>query len=294
VQRGCDYKCTYCIVPTTRGPERSRRLSDVVREVESVVASGISEVVLLGQTVNSYFDGEHDFASLLRAVGSVHGVRRLRFTSPHPNDFSDAVIEAIAETPACCEHVHLPMQSGSTRTLKRMLRRYTRETYFECAARLRAAVPGLSLTTDIIVGFPGETEADFEETLSAVRELNFEDAYTFKFSPREGTPATRFPASETVSDDVASDRLARLIKVVRGASRERNLGLLGQRREVLVEKAAKRGGLLQSRTRDFKTVMIPGDATLIGKYLQVELTGTTGSTFLGQIVAQRPALPLAG
>jgi tRNA-2-methylthio-N6-dimethylallyladenosine synthase len=251
-------------------------------------------VVLLGQTVNSYFDGEHDFASLLRAVGSVHGVRRLRFTSPHPNDFSDAVIEAIAETPACCEHVHLPMQSGSTRTLKRMLRRYTRETYFECAARLRAAVPGLSLTTDIIVGFPGETEADFEETLSAVRELNFEDAYTFKFSPREGTPATRFPASETVSDDVASDRLARLIKVVRGASRERNLGLLGQRREVLVEKAAKRGGLLQSRTRDFKTVMIPGDATLIGKYLQVELTGTTGSTFLGQIVAQRPALPLAG
>ena len=294
VQRGCDYKCTYCIVPTTRGPERSRRLSDVVREVESVVASGISEVVLLGQTVNSYFDGEHDFASLLRAVGSVHGVRRLRFTSPHPNDFSDAVIEAIAETPACCEHVHLPMQSGSTRTLKRMLRRYTRETYFECAARLRAAVPGLSLTTDIIVGFPGETEADFDETLSAVRELNFEDAYTFKFSPREGTPATRFPASETVSDDVASDRLARLIKVVRGASRERNLGLLGQRREVLVEKAAKRGGLLQSRTRDFKTVMIPGDATLIGKYLQVELTGTTGSTFLGQIVAQRPALPLAG
>ena len=294
VQRGCDYKCTYCIVPTTRGPERSRRLSDVVREVESVVASGISEVVLLGQTVNSYFDGEHDFARLLRAVGSVHGVRRLRFTSPHPNDFSDAVIEAIAETPACCEHVHLPMQSGSTRTLKRMLRRYTRDTYFECAARLRAAVPGLSLTTDIIVGFPGETEADFEETLSAVRELNFEDAYTFKFSPREGTPATRFPASETVSDDVASDRLARLIKVVRGASRERNLGLLGQRREVLVEKAAKRGGLLQSRTRDFKTVMIPGDATLIGKYLQVELTGTTGSTFLGQIVAQRPALPLAG
>lgn len=294
VQRGCDYKCTYCIVPTTRGPERSRRLSDVVREVESVVASGISEVVLLGQTVNSYFDGEHDFADLLRAVGSVHGVRRLRFTSPHPNDFSDGVIEAIAKTPACCEHVHLPMQSGSTRTLKRMLRRYTRETYFECAARLRAAIPGLSLTTDIIVGFPGETEADFEDTLSAVRELNFEDAYTFKFSPRDGTPATRFPASETVSDDVASERLARLIKVVRGASRERNLGLLGQRREVLVEKAAKRGGLLQSRTRDFKTVMIPGDATLIGKYLQVELTGTTGSTFLGQIVAQRPALPLAG
>ncbi len=294
VQRGCDYRCTYCIVPTTRGPERSRRLGEVVREVEAVVESGISEVVLLGQTVNSYFDGEHDFGALLRAVGGVRGVRRLRFTSPHPNDFSESVIEAIAETQACCEHVHLPMQSGSTRTLKRMLRRYTREAYFECAERLRRAIPGLALTTDIIVGFPGETEEDFAETLSAVRELRFEDAYTFKFSPRDGTPATRFPASETVSDEVASDRLDRLIKVVRAGSRERNLTLLGQRKEVLVEKAAKRGGLLQSRTRDFKTVMIPGDASLIGKYLQVELTGTTGSTFLGQIVSQRPALPLAG
>ena len=294
VQRGCDYRCTYCIVPTTRGPERSRRLAEVVREVHAVVDSGISEVVLLGQTVNSYFDGENDFGALLRAVGRVPGVRRLRFTSPHPNDFSDAVIDAIAETAACCEHVHLPMQSGSTRTLKRMLRRYTREAYFECAERLRRAIPGLALTTDIIVGFPGETEEDFEETLSAVRELRFEDAYTFKFSPRDGTPATRFPASDTVPDEVASDRLNRLIKVVRAGSRERNLTLLGQRREVLVEKAAKRGGLLQSRTRDFKTVMIPGDESLIGKYLHVELTGTTGSTFLGQVVAQRAALPLAG
>ena len=294
VQRGCDYKCTYCIVPTTRGPERSRRLADVVREIESVVASGISEVVLLGQTVNSYFDGEHDFGALLRAVGNVAGVRRLRFTSPHPNDFSESVIEAMAETEACCEHVHLPMQSGSTRTLKRMLRRYTREAYFECAERLRRAIPGLALTTDIIVGFPGETEEDFAETISAVRELRFEDAYTFKFSPRDGTPATRFPASDTVPDDVASERLDRLIKVVRAGSRERNLALLGERREVLVEKSAKRGGLLQSRTRDFKTVMIPGDGSLIGKYLQVELTGTTGSTFIGQIVSQRAALPLAG
>ena len=293
VQRGCDYKCTYCIVPTTRGPERSRRLADVVREVQSVVASGISEIVLLGQTVNSYHDGDHDFGALLRAVGVVPGVRRLRFTSPHPNDFSDAVIDAIAETDACCEHVHLPMQSGSTRTLRRMLRRYTREAYFECTERLRQAIPGLALTTDIIVGFPGETEEDFEETLSAVRELRFEDAYTFKFSLRDGTPATRFPASDTVPDEVASERLDRLIKVVRAGSRERNLKLLGERREVLVEKAAKRGGLLQSRTRDFKTVMIPGDASLIGKYLHVELTGTTGSTFLGQIVAQRSALPLA-
>jgi tRNA-2-methylthio-N6-dimethylallyladenosine synthase len=293
VQRGCDYKCTYCIVPTTRGPERSRQLAEVVREAEAVVASGISEVVLLGQTVNSYFDGQHDFADLLRAVGAVPGVRRLRFTSPHPNDFSKAVIRAMAETEAHCEHVHLPMQSGSTRILKRMLRRYTREQYLECVDELRAAIPSVSLTTDVIVGFPGESEADFDETLSAVEAVGFDEAYTFKFSLRDGTPATRFPASDTVSDEIASDRLARLIATVRGGSRERNLKLLGERREVLVEKAARRGALLQSRTRDSKVVMIPGDVSLIGKYLTVEITGTTGSTFLGQVVAQRAALPLA-
>jgi len=294
VQRGCDYKCTYCIVPTTRGPERSRQLAEVVRETEAVVDSGISEIVLLGQTVNSYFDGTHDFADLLRAVGAVSGVRRLRFTSPHPNDFSDRVIRAMGEIEAFCEHVHLPMQSGSTRTLKRMLRRYTREQYFECVDRLRAAIPNVSLTTDVIVGFPGESEEDFGETLTAVEKVGFDDAYTFKFSLRDGTPATRFPASDTVSDEVASDRLARLIATVRGGSRERNLKLLGERREVLVEKSARRGGLLQSRTRDFKTVMIPGDVSLIGQYLNVELTGTTGSTFIGQVVGQRAALPMAG
>ena len=293
VQRGCDYKCTYCIVPTTRGPERSRQLSEVVRETEAVVASGISEVVLLGQTVNSYYDGKHDFADLLRAVGSVPGIRRLRFTSPHPNDFSERVIRAMAEIQAFCEHVHLPMQSGSSRTLRRMLRRYTREKYLECVDRLRAAIPTLALTTDVIVGFPGETEEDFQETLTAIEAVGFDDAYTFKFSLRDGTPAARFPASDTISDDVAGDRLARLIATVRAGSRERNMGLIGARREVLVEKSARRGGLLQSRTRDFKTVMIPGDVSLIGKYLQVELTGTTGSTFLGQVVGQRAALPMA-
>src|SRR5690348_555800 len=171
VQRGCDYRCTYCIVPYTRGAERSRKLADVVRETEQVVADGMSEVVLLGQTVNSYHDGDYDFADLLRAVGTVPGIRRVRFTSPHPIDFSDRVIDALAEVPAVCEHVHLPMQSGSTRTLKRMLRRYSREQYLECVARLRRAIPGLSLTTDLIVGFPGETEEDFDETLTAVREV---------------------------------------------------------------------------------------------------------------------------
>lgn len=294
VQRGCDYRCTYCIVPYTRGPERSRRLADVVREAERVVAEGMSEVVLLGQTVNSYHDGEHDFAALLRALGGVAGLRRIRFTSPHPNDFSARVIAAMAEVPAVCEHVHLPMQSGSTRTLKRMLRRYTREGYLECVERLRSAIPGLSLTTDVIVGFPGETDAEFEETLSAVAEVGFDDAFTFKFSPREGTPATRLPDELVVPDAVASERLDRLIEAVRDGARARNLAMLGRRAEVLVEKLSRRGELLQARTRDFKTVLVPGDAGLIGRYLTVELTGTTGSTFTGAPVQERRQLPMAG
>ena len=295
VQRGCDYHCTYCIVPTTRGPERSRRLADVVRETREVVAAGMTEVVLLGQTVNSYHDGAHDFADLLRAVGAVPGVRRLRFVSPHPNDFSERVIAAMAEVPAVCEHVHLPMQSGSSRVLKRMLRRYTRDAYFDCVDLLRTAIPGISLTTDVIVGFPGETDADFDETLSAVREIGFADAYTFIFSPREGTPATRMPAAETVSDGVAAERLQRLVETVRAGARASNATLLGRRFEVLVEKEARRGGeLMQARTRDFKTVLVPGTPAMLGRYFTVELTGTTGSTFTGAIVTERQPLPLAG
>jgi len=294
VQRGCDYKCTYCIVPTTRGAERSRRLAEVVREVREIVAQGITEVTLLGQTVNSYFDGESDFGTLLRAVGAVPGIRRVRFTSPHPNDFSDSVIAAMAETPAVCEHVHLPMQSGSTRTLKRMLRRYSREEYIASAERLRAAIPGLALTTDVIVGFPGESEEDFEETLSAMRALAFEDAYTFRFSMRDGTPATRLPVELAVPEAVAAERLERLITLQRDITRRFSRSLLGTRHEVLVEKVARRGELLQARTRHHRTVLLPGDESMIGRYLTVELTGTTGSTFTGAPVGARAELPLAG
>ena len=295
VQRGCDYRCTYCIVPTTRGSERSRRLEDVVRETASVVADGMSEVVLLGQTVNSYHDGTHDFADLLRAVGTVPGVRRVRYTSPHPNDFSDRVIAAMAEVPTVCEHVHLPMQSGSSRMLKRMLRRYSREGYLDCVDRIRRAIPGVTLTTDIIVGFPGETDEEYEETLSAVREVGFADAYTFIFSPRDGTPATRMPAELTVPAEVASERLQRLVETVRTMSRARNMGMLGTRHEVLVEREAKRGeAMLMTRTRDFKTVLVPGDGSMLGQYLTVELTGTTGSTFTGSVVRERRPLPMAG
>lgn len=300
VQRGCDYRCTYCIVPFTRGPERSRKLDDVVREVQQVVEQGLSEVVLLGQTVNSYTDGTHDFADLLRAVGAVDGIRRVRYTSPHPNDFSDRVIDAMASVATVCEHIHLPMQSGSTSMLKRMLRRYSREEYLDCVARMRAAIPGLSLTTDIIVGFPGETDAEFEDTLSLCQEVRFDDAFMFKFSPREGTPATRMPAEWTIPDDVMSARFDRLVKTVRGISRENNLKRLGDTVEVLIEKLARDGELWQARSRDFKTVMVPADAGKIGDYLRVQLTGTTGATFTGTPVAdaadgrrERKPLPMA-
>ncbi|MFN8877062.1 MAG: tRNA (N6-isopentenyl adenosine(37)-C2)-methylthiotransferase MiaB [Gemmatimonadota bacterium] len=298
VQRGCDYKCTYCIVPYTRGPERSRQLDDVVREARGIVEAGMTEVVLLGQTVNSYTDGTHDFADLLRALGRVDGLRRIRFTSPHPNDFTDRVIAAMAETPTVCEHVHLPMQSGSSATLKRMLRRYSREAYLAVVNRLRAAMPGLGLTTDIIVGFPGETDADFEETLSACRAVGFDDAFTFQFSMREGTPATRRPPELAVPADVVQDRYDRLVATIRGMARAKNLSLLGQRRELLIEKVARDGELLQGRSRDFKTVLVAADAAAVGGYLDVELTGTTGSTFTGTPVAparpERQPLPLAG
>ncbi len=277
VQRGCDYRCTFCIVPMTRGAERSRKLSDVVREVAGLAAGATTEVTLLGQTVNSYWDGAHDFADLLRAVGRVAGIRRVRFTSPYPTDFTDRVLAAMAETPAVCEHVHLPVQSGSSRVLKRMLRRYDRARYLDVVAALRRALPGIALSTDVIVGFPGETEEDFRETVSLVEVVGFDDAFTFKYSPREGTPATRL--KDHIPDAVSGERLERLIAVVRGVARRKNVGLVGTTHEVLVEGNAKRGELLQGRTRTNKVALFAGPAGWIGSYRRVRLTGTTGSTF---------------
>src|SRR5881394_3051556 len=293
VQRGCDYRCTFCIVPMTRGPERSRKLADVVGEVTRLAGSGTTEVTLLGQTVNSYHDDTNDFADLLRAVGGVDGIRRVRFTSPYPTDFTPRVLAAMAETPAVCEHVHLPVQSGSSRTLKRMLRRYDRDRYLDVVASLRGTVQGISLTTDIIVGFPGETDADFQETLSLVELVGFDDAYTFKYSPREGTPATRL--KDAVPDAVAGERLERLVTAVRGIARRRNVALVGSTHEVLVEGRAKRGDFLQGRTRTNKVALIGGRSDAwIGQYRDVRLTGTTGSTFTAVPLGRGQELAVVG
>ncbi len=286
VQRGCDYRCTFCIVPYTRGPERSRRLADVVREVAGLAEQGTTEVTLLGQTVNSYHDGEHDFADLLQATGAVEGIRRVRFTSPYPTEFTPRVVAAMAATPAVCEHVHLPVQSGSDAVLRRMLRRYTREQYLEVVGRLRDAVPGITFSTDIIVGFPGETEAQFEETLSLVAEADLDDAYTFKYSVRDGTPAVRL--RDQVPDEIASARLERLIDAVRDNARRKHAARVGEVHEVLVERPARRGGLMLGRTRRNHLVLLDLPPDSVGEYHPVRLTGTTGSTFTGSVVT--PAL----
>lgn len=279
VQRGCNYRCTFCVVPMTRGRERSRNLTDVVREVETLVGQGVTEVTLLGQTVNSYRAGEADFADLLRAVGGTAGIRRVRFTSPYPSDFTGRVVEAIAVVPEVCEHVHLPVQSGSSRILKRMGRRYTRDDFVRCVARLRAAVPAIAITTDVIVGFPGETEDDFEETISLLHEVGFDDAFTFKHSPRDGTAALRLP--DHVPEQVKGERLDRTIQTVRAIASKKNLGLVDTIDEVLVEGIARRGGLLQARTRSHRVVLLEGPEAWVGSYVDVRLTGTTGATFTG-------------
>ena len=213
-------------------------------------------------------------------------MRRVRFTSPYPTEFTASVIEAMAASPAVCEHVHLPVQSGSDAVLRRMLRRYTRARYLEVVAALRAAVPGITFSTDIIVGFPGETEAQFQETLSLVTEADFDDAYTFKYSVRDGTPAVRL--KDHVPDDVASERLERLIEAVRAQARRKNAARVGQTHEVLVERPARRGGLMLGRTRTNHLVLLDLPPSAAGEYHTCRLTGTTGSTFTGAVVT--PAL----
>ena len=291
IQRGCNHRCTYCIVPYVRGDEKNRRPTEILSEVATVAGRGITEVTLLGQTVNSYRYDEWDFAELLRATARVPGIRRVRWQSPHPNDMTDELIEVMATEPAVCEHLHLPLQAGSDRTLKRMLRRYTVETFIDVVERVRAAIPDIALTTDVIVAFPGETEAEFEQTLSVMREVRFDDAFTYKYSPREGTPATRLPEEAFIEDAEAQSRLERLIQVSRSIQSEINATEVGRHERLLIEKLGRHEGDLLGRTRRAKAVVVPGSASEIGGYVDVRLTRTTGATFGGErvaAVAQQP------
>jgi tRNA-2-methylthio-N6-dimethylallyladenosine synthase len=286
IQRGCDHRCTYCIVPYVRGPEKNRTADEVLREIQGLAERGVSEVTLLGQTVNSYREGEWDFPRLLQAVARVDGIERVRFTSPHPIDVTRELVEVMATEPAVCEQLHLPVQSGNDRILRRMVRRYTVDTFLEKVAWVREAIPDISLSTDIIVAFPGETHAEFEDTLALMRTVRFDDAFTYKYSLREGTPATRFPASEFIPEAEAQARLETLIQVARGIQAEINQSELGRVEEVLVEKPARDPGLFFGRTRRAKAVAFPAEdhEVRIGDYVPVVLTETTGATFRGERV----------
>ena len=290
VQRGCDHRCTFCIVPYVRGPEKNRKPREVLREIKEIADSGVTEVTLLGQTVNSYEADGQSFPDLLRSVARVPGIRRVRFTSPHPNDVTTDLLDVMAEETAVCEQLHLPLQAGSDRTLRRMLRRYTVEGFLAKVNLARAVIPDIGLSTDVIVAFPGETHDEFQETLEVMRTVRFDDAYTYRYSPREGTPATRFPAADFVPDGEAQERLQRLIEVHRAIQAEINEAEVGRVEEVLVEKEARDPGQILGRSRRNKVVAFPASPDLVGTYLEVRLTGTTGATFVGEWEQGAPAL----
>jgi tRNA-2-methylthio-N6-dimethylallyladenosine synthase len=285
VSMGCNSVCSYCIVPKVRGREVSRRPGDIAAEVVQLAVAGVKEITLLGQNVNSYGrdllpDVRTDFAELLRACDAVDGIERIRFTSPHPKDFRPNVIAAVAECDSVCEHTHLPLQSGSTTVLKRMRRTYGRERYLKLVAELRATIPDLALTTDIIVGFPGETEDDFRETLEVVEEVGFDGAYTFVYSPRAGTEAAAM--ADQVPDDVKHERIERLVEVVQRVAAARNAERVGRLEEVLVEGPSRTDrALLRGRTRRNTTVNFTGAAGA-GELVQVRITGATSATLRGE------------
>jgi tRNA-2-methylthio-N6-dimethylallyladenosine synthase len=285
VSMGCNSTCSYCIVPSVRGREQSRRPGDILAEVTRLAALGVKELTLLGQNVNSWGrdllpEIHTEFGELLRACDAVEGIERIRFTSPHPKDFRDPVIAAMAECATVCEHVHLPLQSGSSRLLKLMRRTYTRERYLALVEKMRAAVPDLAFGTDIIVGFPGETEDDFRETLEVVEEVGYDSAYTFVYSPRSGTDAAAM--ADQVPHEVKIERMERLVELTQRLARERNEARVGRVEEVLVEGPSRtEPTLLRGRTRRNTTVNFAGGAEA-GDLVPVLIEGATSTTLRGR------------
>ena len=282
---GCNNFCSYCIVPYVRGRERSREPEAIVNEVKSLVADGVTEVMLLGQNVNSYGKTlEHPitFAQLLQMVEAVPGLKRIRFMTSHPKDLSDELIEYMGKSKKICHHLHLPMQSGSSRILKLMNRRYDKDKYLELVQKIRGAVPDISLTTDIIVGFPGETEEDFLETLDVVDKSDFDTAFTFIYSKRSGTPAAKM--EDQVPEDVVKDRFDRLLSLVQEKGRMVSSRFQGTVQEVLVETESKEKGIFTGRTQYNLLVHFPGTSDMLGKYIQVRLDTCKGFYYLGTAV----------
>lgn len=281
IMYGCNNFCTYCIVPYTRGREKSRRPEDVTDEVKRLVSDGVKEITLLGQNVNSYrgrsADGMYcDFADLIYRLNEIEGLERIRFMTSHPKDLSDKLIQAYVDCPKLCNYIHLPVQSGSSRVLKRMNRRYTREHYLELVDKLRKAVPDITISTDIIVGFPGETEEDFEDTLSLVGQVGYDSAFTFLYSVRKGTPAAEY--EDQIPEEIKHQRFNRLVEAVNLESMKKNAAYKGRIEKVLVEGVSKKNkDTLTGRTEGFKLVDFPGAPELIGHTVDVEIT--EGKTF---------------
>jgi len=284
ISMGCNSKCAYCIVPAVRGREQSRRPGEIVAEVTRLAQDGVREITLLGQNVNSWGrdlrpELETEFGELLRACDKVDGIERIRFTSPHPKDFRPPVIAAMAECRAVCEHVHLPLQSGSSRILKAMRRTYDRDRYVRLVDTLRDAIPDLALGTDLIVGFPGETEQDFCQTLEAVEEVRYDSAFTFVYSPRRGTEAAQL--QDQVPDELKRERIERLVEVVQRIAAERNAERVGRIEKVLVEGSSRSDPeLLRGRTRRNTTVVFAGDAEP-GELVDIVIDGATSTTLRG-------------
>jgi tRNA-2-methylthio-N6-dimethylallyladenosine synthase len=290
IMQGCNMHCTFCIVPSTRGAERSRPIADIVAEVESLVRQGVREVTLLGQIVNLYgrhefpvVEGRSPFAQLLHAVGAVPGLDRLRFTSPHPIGFKDDIVACFRELPNLCPHVHMPLQSGSDRLLKAMHRAYTGAAYRRLIAKLRAARPGMAFTTDVIVGFPGETEDDFRATCDLVREVAFDNAFIFRYSPRRDTPAATMP--NQLSEDVKMERNQVLLTLLDDLAAVRNRELVGTRDEILVEGESRTSDRrFQGRTPTNRLVLVEANDRWRGQLLPVHLTESTGFTWYAEPV----------
>ena len=283
---GCNNFCCYCIVPYVRGREKSREPKEIIREIEQLASDGVVEVMLLGQNVNSYGKGLEQpvtFARLLQEIEKIEGIERIRFMTSHPKDLSDDLIEVMANSKKICRHLHLPVQSGSSRLLKIMNRHYTKESYLELVERLRKAMPDLSLTTDIIVGFPGETEEDFLETMDIVRKVEYDSAFTFIYSRRTGTPAASM--ENQVSEDVIKDRFDRLLKEVQRLGRMRSSRFEGQVMPVLVEERNRQeAGYMTGRTPYNLVVHFPGDEDLTGKIVSVRLNEARGFYYMGERV----------
>ena len=287
VMFGCNNFCSYCIVPYVRGREKSRRLQDILQEIQTLVSEGVVEVMLLGQNVNSYGKTlEHpvSFAELLKQVEQIEGLERIRFMTSHPKDLSDELIEVMKNSRKICHSLHLPVQSGSSRILERMNRRYNKETYLELVAKVRKAIPDISLTTDIIVGFPGETEEDFLETMDIVEKCDYDSAFTFIYSKRTGTPAAGMP--EQIPEDVVKHRFDRLLKLVQEKGHAASARFTGTVQKVLVEEPGREPGTVTGRTDHNLTVHLPGDETLIGRIVDVYLDECKGFYYFGTPVRQ--------